>query len=345
MPEIAAIPTVPTNIATAKSVGDQVDPTSVATDATGFAAIIANFAGLTPPPLVASTAVDTANLGQGLPSTDGNLPAQTLMSTLPAGRNIALNGPSNPLQGVPLANNSALVAGLPVATVTPEAETNSGASTDTPGESNAFKFDVSALFQHKDTAPDNALVDQATPAPTQTQATSPSTPDLNAALMSNVTAQHTNAAQTRPPTLDIDAKLQVHSPHFGEGFAQQVTVLVEHGIQHARLTLNPAELGPVDVQISIQHDEATVQLASHHGMVRDAISDAMPRLRELLEQAGMRLADSGVFTQLPQREQAQQGSSSRHEFNDKNPSGQAVPIANAGPTGRTLRLGLVDAYV
>jgi Flagellar hook-length control protein FliK len=149
----------------------------------------------------------------------------------------------------------------------------------------------------------------------------------------------------RPATLAIDAQLPLHSPRFAEGFAQQITVLVEHGIQHARISLNPPELGPVDVRITFQHDEATVQLASQHGAVRDAMTEALPRLRESLEQTGVRLNDTGVFAQLPQREQASSGHPMPQFPNDTGPEPRSLNHGLPTLLSEQRSLRLIDAYV
>ncbi len=110
------------------------------------------------------------------------------------------------------------------------------------------------------------------------------------------------AEKTEAPKLTLDSKLPLMSPQFAARFAEQVTVLVEHGVKLAHISLNPPELGPIEVRISLVQDEAKVQFSSPHGVVREAMNDALPKLREMLESSGLRLHDSGVFAQLPQRD-------------------------------------------
>ncbi len=117
-----------------------------------------------------------------------------------------------------------------------------------------------------------------------------------------MTASH-QTKHAEPPKLTLDSKLPLMSPQFADRFAAQVTVLVEHGVNLAQISLNPPELGPIEVRISLVQDEAKVQFSSPHGVVREAMNDALPKLREMLESSGLRLNDSGVFAQLPQRDQ------------------------------------------
>lgn len=139
-----------------------------------------------------------------------------------------------------------------------------------------------------------------------------------------------------------DSALPLHHPRFAEAFSQQVTVMARDGVQHARITVNPPELGPVEMRITIRNDEATVHFGAHHVAVRDALEDALPRLREQFEQAGLRLHDGAVFDQLPQRSPGQDYESadpaaalSFDEIDD----GMFDPDAPL-----VVRHGLVDAY-
>ncbi len=139
-----------------------------------------------------------------------------------------------------------------------------------------------------------------------------------------------------------DSALPLHHPRFGEAFTQQVTVMARDGVQHARITVNPPELGPVEMRITMRNDEATVHFAAHHSSVRDALEEALPRLREQFEQAGLRLHNGAVFDQLPQRSPERD-----HEASDPV---AALPFDDIddglfeadGPS--VSHAGLIDAY-
>ena len=150
------------------------------------------------------------------------------------------------------------------------------------------------------------------------------------------------ASHAESPKLILDSKLPLMSPLFADRFAEQVTILVDHGIKQAQLSLNPPELGPIQVRITLSEDEASVQFASHHGVVREAMLDALPKLREMLESAGFRLSDSGVSAQLPQREQLgseQPGMGRRAVAPDPWVEPEILP------RGGSRALHLIDAYV
>jgi flagellar hook-length control protein FliK len=156
----------------------------------------------------------------------------------------------------------------------------------------------------------------------------------------------TRERDARSEVLKLDTRLPIQSPRFGEGFSQQVVVLAQHGVQQAQMTINPPDLGPIEVRITIQHDQASVQIAAASGLARDVIQDALPKLREMMDQSGVRLNDAGVFSQLPQREQsAFQSQPQRQEWLFNAPAGQRSMTEEASLAPRQARrVGLIDAY-
>ncbi len=152
------------------------------------------------------------------------------------------------------------------------------------------------------------------------------------------------ARRDRPAVLKLDTQLPVHTPRFAEGMSQQVVVLAQHGIQQAQMSLSPPEFGPVDVRITFANDEASVQLAAPTAVAREAIQDALPRLKEMMEQSGVRLNDSGVFAQLPQRDSS---AHARERGDGWRPPQGAQPAAaeDTLPAPIVMRhVGFVDAY-
>ena len=60
------------------------------------------------------------------------------------------------------------------------------------------------------------------------------------------------------------------------------------------LRLDPPELGRVTVRISMVGDEARVAFTAAQGTAREALEAALPKLREMFEQAGLSLGDAQV---------------------------------------------------
>lgn len=111
--------------------------------------------------------------------------------------------------------------------------------------------------------------------------------------------------------------------------------------QVAEIHLNPANLGPVEVTLSITQDQATAQFVSPHASVREAIQDALPRLKEMLADNGIQLGNVTVgaesFQQDPKQQQGYdslKGSSNRAMSGTETPSTtevtHTVPIRHHG---------------
>ncbi|MBL4621735.1 MAG: flagellar hook-length control protein FliK [Immundisolibacteraceae bacterium] len=91
--------------------------------------------------------------------------------------------------------------------------------------------------------------------------------------------------------------IPVNDPRWGAAVAQRVVMATKQGLQQAQITVTPANLGPIELQIQIQDDKASVTMISPHASVRELLEGATPRLRELFEQQGLTLQDSHVADQ------------------------------------------------
>lgn len=105
----------------------------------------------------------------------------------------------------------------------------------------------------------------------------------------------------------------VNHPAWGNEFSQKITWLAAQRDQSAELHLNPPQLGPLDVVIKVSADQATALFTSPHAAVREAIEQALPKLREMLADNGIMLGNATVSDQASRRDQndsarAQQGS-------------------------------------
>jgi flagellar hook-length control protein FliK len=103
------------------------------------------------------------------------------------------------------------------------------------------------------------------------------------------------------------AALTVNTPvnqaRWGDEFSQKITWLASSKMdQSAELHLNPPQLGPLDVVLKVSGDQATALFTSPHAAVREAIEQALPRLRDMLADNGITLGNATVSDQAP-REQ------------------------------------------
>ncbi|WMN54758.1 flagellar hook-length control protein FliK [Vibrio fluvialis] len=61
--------------------------------------------------------------------------------------------------------------------------------------------------------------------------------------------------------------------------------------------MDPPELGRLHIRMNMHGDGASVQFTVSNQQARDALEHSMPRLREMLAQQGVQLADTSVQQQ------------------------------------------------
>ena len=143
---------------------------------------------------------------------------------------------------------------------------------------------------------------------------------------------------------------------WGQGMGKQVLWMVNQNISRAEIRLNPANLGPIEVRIDMDNEQVNLAFTSRHAEVREAVEQALPRLREMLEDKGLNLSDANVS----QHSFAQQSNSTfgeNDEHTDGLPSGpstnaeddqQAIDSSQTGLGSvgdYVLNEGLVDFYI
>jgi flagellar hook-length control protein FliK len=115
-----------------------------------------------------------------------------------------------------------------------------------------------------------------------------------------------------PSTLSVPQPL--HHQKWGETFSDRVVWMVKQDVQVAELRLNPPQLGPLDIRINLNHDQASITFSSQHAPVREAVEAALPRLREMLADAGVTLQDSNISQHsFSDQQQAQDSRGSEHD--------------------------------
>lgn len=105
----------------------------------------------------------------------------------------------------------------------------------------------------------------------------------------------------------------VTAPDFAQELGLRLSVLARDGVQHAELHLNPAEMGPVSVQIVMDGTQARVDFGADMAATRQAIEAGLPELASALRDAGFTLAGGGVS----------QHASGRGDGGDADTSGRA----------------------
>ncbi len=106
--------------------------------------------------------------------------------------------------------------------------------------------------------------------------------------------------------LAADARVQLPvSITFGQsGWANMVAersaMMAAQSIEFAELRLDPPELGPLQVRVSVNQDQATVSFIAPNAQVKDALDQSLVRLKEMLEEQGLDLVNVDVSDQASQ---------------------------------------------
>ncbi len=182
----------------------------------------------------------------------------------------------------------------------------SGARTDalaaaTAGASPAVQGkDTRGLFQEQLAAAQVHVQEQATN-PDDNAKQLPDASTFSAALASAASAAAAVPASPAhgSPASPVQAQLPATpgSAEFAPQLGTKITTFVRDGVQHAQLHLNPAEMGPVTVQIQLDGQGARVHLMADQALTRQALEQAMPDLAGSLREAGLTLTGGGVFQQ------------------------------------------------
>ena len=190
-------------------------------------------------------------------------------------------------------------------------------------------IDQLALSLRKDEAMSPANVQQAPP---QQQ--------LNATQNATLTGA-VSANQISPP---------LNSSAWDKAVGQKVIWMVGASMQSAELTLNPPDLGPLQIVLNVTNDQANATFISAHPDVREALEASLPKLRQMMDDAGVQL--SGFSVNAEASNQGQQG----REFRQTNPSTSIArngrsesvisnqPISDVKTTKIISRIGAVDTF-
>ena len=195
--------------------------------------------------------------------------------------------------------------------------------------------------------------------------------DTAAVATSNAAEAAAAAAAAATPTRSLQAAVAptvvrlaaaVTEPEFAQALGVQISVLASAGVQRAELHLNPADLGPVSVQILLDGKQARVDFGADVAATRAAIEAGLPALAAALSDAGFTLSGGGVSQQSRNRGDAQDGGrSAQSDAQSGSQSGSQSPRrgdgSGSGAVGtddangamragarRTVTLGGLDLY-
>ena len=115
-----------------------------------------------------------------------------------------------------------------------------------------------------------------------------------------ISKSDSNVSSSR--VLDLPSRVSAHeSQQFGDAMATHVRVLKNQGGGEAKVNLHPAELGRMSISVTTDGNETRVAFVVETSQARQAVEAAMPRLRDMLDSAGLSLSDSDVSERRDQQ--------------------------------------------
>jgi flagellar hook-length control protein FliK len=150
-----------------------------------------------------------------------------------------------------------------------------------------------------------------------------------------------------PTTPDV---LNLNQKNWERTLGHQLNWMVNNRLHEAEIKVNPPDLGPLEVRVSQHHNQTSVTFFSHEAAVREALENALPRLREMLDSQGISLNQAQVSDQSLARQQAGAGEQSAYGRRDgRSPAGaEGSEPATGGQESPRPRVraapGAVDDY-
>lgn len=157
---------------------------------------------------------------------------------------------------------------------------------------------------------------------------------------------------TLPNIRAADALQTIATPLGKDGwsneFTQKISWMSSQKNQVAELHLNPPDLGPLNVVLKISDNQATAMFMSPHSAVRDAVENALPRLREILADNGIALGNATVSDQSPHDAERfmRQGSSTAAQRDGSSETSKSENVLAAAAQINSVRRhnGMVDTF-
>jgi flagellar hook-length control protein FliK len=127
----------------------------------------------------------------------------------------------------------------------------------------------------------------------------------------------------------------VRDPRWADDLGNRLASMVRTGESSASLQLTPVDLGPLEVNVAVRDNQATVHFGAANAETRALLEASIPRLREMLAAQGFQLMDSSVSHGFARQ--------TRHE-SAGTPRVDAVGETPSASAALTHITGLLDLY-
>lgn len=119
--------------------------------------------------------------------------------------------------------------------------------------------------------------------------------------LAHVTNKPLTSAVATPPA----SPLVMNQSGWTEGVVNRVMYLSSQNLKSADIQLSPAELGRLDIKVTMDNDQTQVTFVSAHVGVREALENQQGRLKDMFAQQGLGQMDVNVSDQSRQQHDGQ----------------------------------------
>lgn len=122
---------------------------------------------------------------------------------------------------------------------------------------------------------------------------------LSSPSLSIQTQASVDVAAPLPPGAASTLAPSVGTTAWSQALGDKIVWMAAGAQQTATLTLNPPNLGPLQIVLNLTNDQATASFFTAQPEVRQALENAFPRLREMMNDAGIQLGQASVSAETP----------------------------------------------
>lgn len=145
------------------------------------------------------------------------------------------------------------------------------------------------------------------------------------------------------PSMTVYAPLR--HPEWSDEVSQRIRWAIGHQAQFAELKINPPQLGPIEVRVSVDPDrQMTVTLSAQHALVRETLQESLPRLRELMSEHGFSAVNVDVSQHPPSDGRKQSAQAETDPAARAHAEAGADVEADSGVVRQRETRGFVDLY-
>lgn len=132
----------------------------------------------------------------------------------------------------------------------------------------------------------------------------------------------------------------VGTPQWSQAVGDKVLWLAAQNVSSAEIRLDPPELGPLQVKVSVNQDQASISFTSPHPAVREALDQQLNRLRDMFSEQGLNLVNVDVSDKSFAQREREQKESAKHQGHTEADDDELMPV---GVT-QAISMRLVDHY-